>query len=106
MEKRLDKLEDKIDSLIEKVGDVNIHIAEIKLDLKEHMSRSFANEEANKLTNEALTVYKKETDIKVQKFEAVLDRASFLFSVVTALGGVLIFLDKMGIIDYLFHLHR
>lgn len=87
MEKWLERLEKKVDNQDNRLDELNITLTEIKGDLKDHMRRSIANEEANILLKEFIDTHKEESNLRLSKLEKVKDRFHFLgWAFLTALG--------------------
>jgi hypothetical protein len=100
MKERLDKLEEKTDSVMNDLTEVKVALTEIKGDLKEHMRRTFANEEANNLLREYIDVLKKEQDIKNEGYDQIVDRIKFIGVLIGGLGGIITFLVSLGILHF------
>lgn len=98
MDKVLEKLEAKLDRQDERLDQVNISITEIKADLKEHMRRSKANEEAVTILKDHLDIIKKEIDIRISILEKVKDRFYFLGWIVAAGMAIVETLSRLKII--------
>jgi hypothetical protein len=94
--RRLDRLEDKIDKQDERIDKIDISLTEIKQDLKEHMRRTSANEEANVILKEYVDVVKTESDIRLRKLEKIKDNFHFLGWVITGLIGLAKALNSLG----------
>lgn len=102
MERRLDKLEEKADALDEKVTVITVDIAEIKINLQEHMRRTLAAEENNRLLKEYIDLEKLKIETRIKPLEIALDRGKFLVLLVSALGAALLLLKDLGIFSSIF----
>lgn len=94
---RFDRLEKKIDKQDERNDKVDIVLTEIKADLREHMRRTAAAEEANNLNREALEVYKKESDVRLQKLESLKEKFHFVGWLFAGTLGFLETMSKLGL---------
>jgi hypothetical protein len=99
-EKRFDKLEEKIERIVLDQQDFKVDISEIKVNLKEHMRRSTANEETNQLLREYIDFIKSEVDKKTSKYDKIIDRAKFLGIIVLSVGSFVGFLVKIGLLHF------
>lgn len=97
MDKRLDRLEDKIDKQDGRMDSINLILTEMKGDLKEHMRRSVANEEANILLQQKIEQDGTLIDSRLAVLEKVKDRFHFLGWVIVAAIGVLEGLKALGL---------
>jgi hypothetical protein len=87
----LERLDKKLDELTE----VSI---ENKLELVEHKRRSVANEEANRLTQEKLELYKAGLEKKLKPVEVFMDRVKFLFAAIGTVAAAIMFFHSLGIV--------
>lgn len=95
-DKRLERLENKIDKQDQRIDDISMTLVEIKENLKEHMRRSLANEESNDLLQELVNDNKKEVEGRLKSLEKVKDRLHFLGWVLAAALGLLETIKKLG----------
>jgi hypothetical protein len=93
---RFDKLEKKLDKQDERIDKVDICLTEIRADLKEHMRRTAAAERANELTQEALDIYKKESDARLRKLESLKEKFHFVGWLFAGILGFLETMSKLG----------
>lgn len=95
MEKRLDRLETKMDVMA-------TDMAEVKTDLREHMRRSLANEESNKLLREYIDAVKESMDKKVEPLATWQDRIKFLGWCIGVVTAGIVTAEKLGLFRLLF----
>ena len=98
MEKWLERLESKVDKQDERLDKLDGTLIEIKGDLKDHMRRSIANEEATVLLKEFIDTHKEESNLRLAKLEKVKDRFHFLGWVCLTLLGVYETLSKLHLL--------
>lgn len=100
-ERRLDRLEEKQDGLVQTQHVIAVDLAEIKVDLKEHMRRTLATEENNTLLREYIDLYKLEVTAKMKPVETFIDRFKFVGWMIGSLSAGILLAEKLGVLDFL-----
>ncbi len=85
MEKEFDKIHNKLDSMTDKIHNIDKTLIRQEENLKEHMRRSVANEKAVELLAKELAPVKKHVQTVGNIFRAAI-----------ATGSLLLFLNEMG----------
>src|SRR4051812_9355209 len=104
MEDRLSRLEEKQDSIIEKVGEMAINTAANTASLKEHMSQTVEVRKQTEMLFEGLKDLKEDMDARLKPLDTFVDRAKFLGAVAGVAGTLLVGAAKLGLISIIQHL--
>jgi len=103
MEKRLDKIEQKVDKIAEDVVDVKVSTAAntealkvYNLSLQEHMAQTIEVRKQTEILFNGIEALKKEIDGRIKPLEITSDRVKFTGVVLGVLGGILVGLAEMG----------
>lgn len=100
MKEQLDKMEAKIDKLGEDVTDLKVVSAQNSQSLIEHMNRTKAAEEHNKLLETIIQQNKEQIEQKLAETIAPIaqfvDRAKYTLIVIGSASAAILFLQKVG----------
>lgn len=113
MEKRLDRLEEKMDQVIDKQVELAVHTAENTASLKEHMQQTIEVRKQTQILGDMFMALKEDIDNKFQiasqqNEQRVKPIEQFIYGVkvigwfVGVMSTAFLLLDKLGILKLLF----
>jgi hypothetical protein len=100
MEKRFELLESAVVDIREKVDMIMVETVKNTEQLKEHMRRTAAVEENNKLLKELVQTQRDEMSKKIKPIEQFVDRAKFLGAVAAVAGSLVMGMHKLGFLTF------
>jgi hypothetical protein len=102
---KYDKLEQKVDRILDDTNQTKVDMAEVKTNLSEHMRRTLANEESNRLLKEYIETFQKDVDNRIEPLDQFRDRIKFLGVVIAAAGSVFMFMHELGLFKLFLHVN-
>lgn len=93
---QLDKMEAKIDKLGEDVTDLKVVSAQNSQSLVEHMNRTKAAEDHNKLLETIIQQNKEQLEQKIAPLTQFVDRAKYTLIIISSVSAAILFLQKIG----------
>lgn len=95
---RFNRLEERLDSINDRITELAVQTTENSANLKEHMRRTLAVEETNELLRQLIELNKKELEKKIQPLQKFVDRTMFLGTLLSSLFAFVLGLSKLGLL--------
>lgn len=97
MDQRLNKIEDKIDALDNKLDQLVVATIQNTRSLEEHMRRTDAVEKRNDLLEQSLQLHRQEVAKEIAPIKIIADRIKFSVVFVTGFITLLYYLKHLGL---------
>ena len=96
MSDRLERIENKLDMVVEKLSDVRVETAANTASLKEHMEQTILVREQTEALKTALVAHVEVDQTMHDKFNTFMDRAKWSGTIFVSSAAVVGFLYKVG----------